>query len=135
MELVLARISLCSTPREKELSNRQVGINLGLVCVGDGKASTANATYIPTNNEQVFVSARQALETFLNHPKTLKMPTTRYFTKVKVSLVSSLIFKTVFGIFLAPHGLSQICKIKNFWKLPSPFSRNTLIPSSETTSK
>jgi hypothetical protein len=31
-------------------------------------------------------------------------------------------------------GLSQICKIRNVWKLPSPFSRNTLIPSSKKTS-
>jgi hypothetical protein len=31
-------------------------------------------------------------------------------------------------------GMSQICKIRNFWKLSSPFSRNTLISSSEKTS-
>jgi hypothetical protein len=47
-----------------------------------------------------------------------------------ISLVLSLFFKTVFGIFLAP-GLSQICKIRNFWKVQRLFSKNTLIPSSE----
>jgi hypothetical protein len=31
-------------------------------------------------------------------------------------------------------GLSQIYKIRNVWKLPSPFSKNTLIPSSEKSS-
>jgi hypothetical protein len=30
--------------------------------------------------------------------------------------------------------LPEICNIKNDWKLPSPFSRNTLISSSENTS-
>jgi hypothetical protein len=29
--------------------------------------------------------------------------------------------------------LSEICKIRNVWKLPSPFPRNTLISSSEKT--
>jgi hypothetical protein len=27
--------------------------------------------------------------------------------------------------------MSQNCKIRNVWRLPSPFSRNTLIPCSE----
>jgi hypothetical protein len=31
--------------------------------------------------------------------------------------------------------LSQICKIRNVWKLPSPFSRKTLISSSEKREK
>jgi hypothetical protein len=30
--------------------------------------------------------------------------------------------------------LSEICKRRNVWKLPSPFSMNTLIPCSEKTS-
>jgi hypothetical protein len=48
--------------------------------------------------------------------------TTRYFTKTKVyvvSLVLSLVFKTVFGVF---GFLSAICKIRNVWKLLSLFS-------------
>jgi hypothetical protein len=63
--------------------------------------------------------------------------TTRYFTKTKVyvvCLVLSLVFETVFGIFWQHYALSQICKLRNVWKLPSPFSRNTLISSSEKTS-
>jgi hypothetical protein len=41
------------------------------------------------------------------------------------------------GFSMRPHGnfstsgLSEICKIRKVWKLPSPFSRNTLIPCSE----
>jgi hypothetical protein len=52
-----------------------------------------------------------------------------------VSLILSLVFKTVFGIFLAPGtcSLSDICKIKNVLKLPVPFSRKTLISSFENT--
>jgi hypothetical protein len=52
----------------------------------------------------------------------LRKDTTSYFTKTIVYVVAlSLFFKTVFGIFLA-------------LKLPSPFSRKTVIPNSEKTS-
>jgi hypothetical protein len=36
-------------------------------------------------------------------------------------------FKKCFWNLFITSGLSQICKIRNFWKLPSPFSRKTLI--------
>jgi hypothetical protein len=36
----------------------------------------------------------------------------------------------IWNLFIT-SGLCQICKIRNVWKLSSPFSRNTLIPSSE----
>jgi hypothetical protein len=52
--------------------------------------------------------------------------TTKHFSRTKVyvvSLILSLVFKTVFRIFLSTSGLSQICKIRNAWKLP--FYRNT----------
>jgi hypothetical protein len=39
-------------------------------------------------------------------------------------------FWNIYSIF----GLSQICKMKNVWKFPNPFSRNTLISSAEKTS-
>jgi hypothetical protein len=40
-------------------------------------------------------------------------------------------FQNCFWNLLNTSGLSQICKIKNVWKLPIPFSRNTLIPNFE----
>jgi hypothetical protein len=39
-----------------------------------------------------------------------------------------------FWNLLSISGLSQICKISNVWKFPSPFSRNTLISSFEKNS-
>jgi hypothetical protein len=43
-------------------------------------------------------------------------------------------FQNWFWNVFSTSGLSQICKIRNVWMLPSPFSRNTLIPCSKTTS-
>jgi hypothetical protein len=40
-------------------------------------------------------------------------------------------FQNCFWNLFSTSGLSQICKIRNVWKLPIPFSRITLIPSSE----
>jgi hypothetical protein len=39
-----------------------------------------------------------------------------------------------FWNLFSTNGLSQICKIRNVWKLPSPLSKNTLISCSEKTS-
>jgi hypothetical protein len=41
--------------------------------------------------------------------------------------------KSFWNVF-STSGLSQICKIRNAWKLPSPFSMNTQITCSEKTS-
>jgi hypothetical protein len=43
-------------------------------------------------------------------------------------------FQNCFWNVFSTSGLSQICKIRNVWKRPSPFSWNTLIPCSEKTS-
>jgi hypothetical protein len=43
-------------------------------------------------------------------------------------------FQNFFWSHFITSGLSQICKIRNAWKLSSPFSRITLIPCSEKTS-
>jgi hypothetical protein len=84
-----------------------------------------------------FFPARQAPEIILNEYsnntenalfKWLGKETTRYFTKSKFFGFKSS-FHNCFW-----NGLSEICKIRNVWKLPSPFSRNTLIPCSEKTS-
>jgi hypothetical protein len=40
-------------------------------------------------------------------------------------------FQNCFWNLLSTSDSSQICKIRNAGKLPSPFSRNTLIPSSK----
>jgi hypothetical protein len=40
-------------------------------------------------------------------------------------------FQNKFLITNNYSSLSEICKIRNVWKLPSPISRNTLIPCSE----
>jgi hypothetical protein len=72
----------------------------------------------------------------MNLPKTLKMPFMSAFEKrpqdilrkpYVVSLIFSLVFKIVFGIFLASSELSQIVKIRKL-------SRNTQITSSEKSS-
>jgi hypothetical protein len=39
-------------------------------------------------------------------------------------------FQNCFWNLFSICGLSQICKIRNVWKLPIPFSRITLIPNS-----
>jgi hypothetical protein len=43
-------------------------------------------------------------------------------------------FQNCFWNLSSTSGLSQICKLRNAWKLPSAFSRNTLISSSEKSS-
>jgi hypothetical protein len=43
-------------------------------------------------------------------------------------------FQNCFWNLSSTSGLSQICKMRNVWKLPSSFSRNTLIRSSEKSS-
>jgi hypothetical protein len=61
-------------------------------------------------SESVFIyfSARQVSEIILNESSkntqnALRNETnTRHFTKTKVSLILSPVFRTVFGIFLAP---------------------------------
>jgi hypothetical protein len=44
-------------------------------------------------------------------------------------------FQNCFWNIFSTSGLSQICKIRNVWKLPSPFSKNSVISSSEKTLK
>jgi hypothetical protein len=43
-------------------------------------------------------------------------------------------FQYCFWNVLSTSGMSQICKIRNICRLPSPFSRNTLIPCSDKSS-
>jgi hypothetical protein len=40
------------------------------------------------------------------------------------------IFQNCFWNIFSTSGMSQLCKIRNVWKLPSTFSRNTLISCS-----
>jgi hypothetical protein len=81
----------------------------------------------------------------MNSPETLKMPSlsglgkrfyTRYFTKSKYTwfLWFKFSFQNCFWNVFSTSDLSQIYKIRNVWKHPSPFSRNTLIPCFEKTS-
>jgi hypothetical protein len=63
----------------------------------------------------------------------LRKKTRRYFPKTKVN-VFFFGFESSFWNIFSTSVLSQICKIINSWILPNPFSRNTLIPSSEKTS-
>jgi hypothetical protein len=42
-------------------------------------------------------------------------------------------FQNCFLNLSSISGFSQICKMRKVWKLPSPFSRNTLITSSKKT--
>jgi hypothetical protein len=42
-----------------------------------------------------------------------------------------LSFQNNFLKLFSTSGLSQICKIRNAWKLLRPFSKNSLIPRSE----
>jgi hypothetical protein len=76
-----------------------------------------------------FFPARQVPEIILNEYEILKMrpqailrnQSTCDFFGFKSS------FQTFFWNFFITSGLSQICKKRNVWKLPSPFSMNTLI--------
>jgi hypothetical protein len=43
-------------------------------------------------------------------------------------------FQNCFWNLFSTSSFSQICKIKNVWKHPSPFSKNNPIPCSEKTS-
>jgi hypothetical protein len=77
-------------------------------------------------------------------PETLKMPSLCGLGKKpqgifgKQSTLGFFGFESSFQnwlwIVFSTSGLSQICKIRNVWKLPSPFSRNTRISWSEKTS-
>jgi hypothetical protein len=63
----------------------------------------------------------------------------RYFTegilpKYTVFLWFWVFFQTYFWNLSSTSGLSQIYKMRNVWKLPIPFSRNTVISSIEKTS-
>jgi hypothetical protein len=90
-----------------------------------------------------FFPARQVPEIIINEsPKTLKMPVAPK-TDLKVFYENRSIrgffdvessFQNCLWNLFCISGMCQIFKIRNAWKLPSPFSRNTLIPTSETTS-
>jgi hypothetical protein len=56
----------------------------------------------------------------------------KVFYEIKVYVVS-LVPNCFWNVF-STSGLSQIGKIRNVWKLPSPFSWNTLISCSEKSS-
>jgi hypothetical protein len=78
----------------------------------------------------------------MNIPETLKMPSLSGLGKKPQGISRHQSTRGLFGSkynfqkwnVLNTSGLSQICKIRNVWKLPSPFSRNTLIPYSEKSS-
>jgi hypothetical protein len=70
----------------------------------------------------------------MNLPKTLKMPPKRdnkVFSENQsirgFFFFFEFSFQICFWSLSSTSGLSQICKIRNTWTLPSPFSRNTLI--------
>jgi hypothetical protein len=76
-----------------------------------------------------------------NIPETLKMPSLEkrpqgilrnYNTHGFFCFEFS--FQNCFWNVFSSSGLSQICKIRNVWEPPSPFSRNTLISCSEKSS-
>jgi hypothetical protein len=108
------------------------------------KKSTILAIFWWAESESIFrfFPARQDPETILmSIPETLKTPfwsglgkrhkgmlrnqSTRGFFGFESS------FQNCFWYVFSTSGLSQICKIRNVWKLTSPISRNTLIPCSE----
>jgi hypothetical protein len=82
----------------------------------------------------------------MNIPETLKMPALSGLGKrpqgfffYKNQSINGFFsfeysFQNCFWNVFSTSGLSQICKIRNAWKLPSPFSRNTLITCSEKSS-
>jgi hypothetical protein len=80
----------------------------------------------------------------MNIPETLKMPSLSGLGKRPQGILRNqsirgffcfkFSFQNCFWNVFSTSGLSQICKIRNAWKLPSPFSWNTLIPCSEKTS-
>jgi hypothetical protein len=79
----------------------------------------------------------------MNIPETLKMPSMGGLGKRPQGILQNQSIRGFFGFessfqncfwnLLSTSGLSQIWKIRNVWKLPSPFSRNTLTPCSEKT--
>jgi hypothetical protein len=64
----------------------------------------------------------------MNIPETLKMPSLRGLGKSPQGILRN---QSTRGFFGFEFKIIFICKIKNIWKLPSPFSRNTLISCSE----
>jgi hypothetical protein len=80
----------------------------------------------------------------MNIPETLKMPSLSGLVKKPQGILRNQSIRGFFDFKSSFHnyfwnvfstsGLSQICKIRNVWKLPSPFSWNTLILCSEKTS-
>jgi hypothetical protein len=80
----------------------------------------------------------------MNIPETLKMPSLSGLGKGPQGILRNQSIRGFFGFkssfqncfwnVLSTSGLSQIYKIRNVWKLPSPFSWNTLIPCSEKNS-
>jgi hypothetical protein len=80
----------------------------------------------------------------MNLPKTLKMLLLSGFGKRQQDISENQSIRGSFGFesifqncvwnLFSTSGLSQICIIRNVWKLPSPFSRKVLISSSEKTS-
>jgi hypothetical protein len=71
-------------------------------------------------------------------PETLKMPSLSGLGKRPQGILRNQSIRGFFGFkysfqngfwnVFSTSGLSQICKIRNGWKLPSPFSWNTVIP-------
>jgi hypothetical protein len=77
---------------------------------------------------------------FLNIPETLKMPFLSGLAKRPQGILRNQSTRGFFGFessfqicwnVFSTSGLSQIYEIRNVWKLPSPFSKNTLISYSE----
>jgi hypothetical protein len=66
----------------------------------------------------------------------LRTETTKYFPRTQSArsfFGFEFSFQNCFWNLFSFSGLSQICKIRNTWQLTRPFSRNTLISSSEKT--
>jgi hypothetical protein len=109
------------------------------------KKSTINFDALSPNLFLDFSQQVRFLSQFsMNLPKKLKMPLLCGFgmkpqgilrkPNVRGSFGSESSFQNCFWNVFSTSGLSKICKIRNVRKLPSPFSRNTLIPCSEKSS-
>jgi hypothetical protein len=79
----------------------------------------------------------------MNLPKTRKIPLLSGFDKRPQGIFRKSNIRDFFGFefsfqnyfwnLCSTSGLCKICKIRNVWKFPSPFSRNTMISRSEKT--
>jgi hypothetical protein len=114
------------------------------LCVGKNQRFLPNVGAL-SPNQFLYLSrhVRFLKLSSMNIPETLKMPSMGGLGKRPQAILQNQSIRGFFGFessfqncfwnLLSTSGLSQIWKIRNVWKLPSPFSRNTLTPCSEKT--